>query len=277
MNTPSFTPCTDASALRTAIAPWLAADPVPFAVVNSIAERLAGGADWCGVIRVDGEPRLALVQTPPQPVIIASPGLVEVACVACAAALLRARSATVTGVCGPDAWAEATVAALGVTVCNRRGLRLHRLVGVPRLPRPVAGQLRTFRPEEDDLLWDWHQAFRREVGLGASDQLRNPVAMAGVRGESFAWAVDGQPVSMARRRRPLLGGWTISGVYTPPGLRSRGYAAAAVQALSAKLVTDGASYIVLYTDPANPTSNRLYARIGFVPCLDETLLTWSPS
>jgi RimJ/RimL family protein N-acetyltransferase len=277
MSSPTFTPCTDASALRSAIAPWLATDPAPFAVINGIAERLAGGADWCGVIRVAGEPRLALAQTSQHAVLIASPGPVEAACVACAAALIRARSTTVTGVSGPDAWAEAIVAALGIAVCDRMGLRLHRLVGDPRLPRPVAGQLRTFRPEEDDLLWDWHLAFGREVEPGAPDPHRDPAAMAGVHGESFAWAVDGQPVSMARRRRPLLGGWTISGVYTPPALRGRGYAAAAVQALSATLLAEGASYVVLYTDRTNPISNRLYARIGFVPCLDETRLSWNPS
>lgn len=100
--------------------------------------------------------------------------------------------------------------------------------------------------------------------------------MALLRGESFAWAMDGQPVSMARLRRPLLGGWSIGGVYTPPELRGRGYAGAVVQALSARLVAEGASYVALYTDLANPISNHLYARIGFVPCLDQTRLTWNP-
>ena len=277
MNTPSFTPCADASALRTAIAPWLAADPVPFALVCGIAELIHGGRGWGGVIQVDGQPRLALMQTPPQLVIIASPEPVDAACVASAAALLRARAATTSGVNGPGPWVEAIVAALGVGVRSRMGLRLHRLVGDPLLPKPVAGQARAFRSDEDELLWQWHLDFAREALPGEPEPRRDPVAMQQIRGDSLAWTVDAQPVSMARQRRPLLGGWSIGGVYTPPALRGRGYAGAAVQALSAKLLAEGASYVALFTDLANPISNRLYARIGFVPCLDETRLTWNPS
>jgi RimJ/RimL family protein N-acetyltransferase len=276
MTTPTYIPCSDATALRAAIAPWLAVDPVPFALICGIVERIGGGGGWGGVIHVGGVPRVALVQTPPHAVLIATPGPVDPACLECAVGLLRARTGTVHGVNGPNPWAEAVAASLGVTVCARLGVRLHRLVGAPRLPRPVAGRMRAFQPDDDELLWRWNQAFWLEVEPAGPGPLRNPTAMALLRGESFAWAVDGQPVSMARLRRPLLGGWSIGGVYTPPELRGRGYAGAVVQALSARLVAEGASYVALYTDLANPISNHLYARIGFVPCLDQTRLTWNP-
>jgi predicted GNAT family acetyltransferase len=81
-------------------------------------------------------------------------------------------------------------------------------------------------------------------------------------------------VSMARAVRPLLGGWTIGTVFTPTGLRGRGYAGAAVHALSAALLRRGAGYIVLYTDLANPVSNHLYQRIGFQPGSDRLRLLW---
>lgn len=278
MNTPSYTPCADAQALRAAIAPWLAADPVTFSLICGIAERLVGNAGaWAGIIRVAESPRLALVQTPPHAVILASPAPVDAACVDCAAALLRARTGSVHRLMGPTPWAEALVAALGVAVVARMGVRLHRLVGAPRMPRQVAGQVRAFHREEDDLLWSWHESFEREVEPGEAVPTRDPATMERVRSESVAWTVDGHPVSMARRCRPLLGGWCIAGVYTPPHLRGRGYAGAVVHGLSAKLVAEGASYVSLFTDLANPIPNRLYARIGFVPCLDQTRLSWNPS
>ena len=274
MSPPSFTPCADAAAFRAAIAPWLAADPVPCAGICGVAERIVDGGGWAGVIHVAGEPRLALVQTPPRAVLIASPEPVDAACVDYAAALFRERASTVHGVNGPSPWAEAIATVLGVTVHARMGLRLHRLVGAPRLPRPVTGQIRAFHPEEGDFLWGWHQAFGLEVEPGGHVPLRDPAALERVQREAVAWTVADKPVSMARMCRPLLGGWSIAGVYTPPALRGCGYAGAVVHALSAKLVAEGASYVALYTDVANPISNHLYARIGFVPCLDLTQITW---
>ena len=47
-----------------------------------------------------------------------------------------------------------------------------------------------------------------------------------------------------------------------------------VHALSTKLLAEGSTFVVLYADLANPISNHLYARIGFVPQLDQCRLTW---
>jgi predicted GNAT family acetyltransferase len=65
-----------------------------------------------------------------------------------------------------------------------------------------------------------------------------------------------------------FGGWTPSGVrigpvYTPPDLRGRGYASALTAELSAELLAGGRDYCFLYTDLANPTSNRIYQAIGY--------------
>ena len=52
-------------------------------------------------------------------------------------------------------------------------------------------------------------------------------------------------------------------MYTPPELRGRGYASAVTAELSAELLAEGRSYCFLYTDLANPTSNRIYQTIGY--------------
>jgi predicted GNAT family acetyltransferase len=57
-------------------------------------------------------------------------------------------------------------------------------------------------------------------------------------------------------------------VYTPPSRRGRGYASACVAALSAMLLGGGRRFCYLFTDLANPTSNRIYAKIGYRPVCD---------
>jgi predicted GNAT family acetyltransferase len=51
--------------------------------------------------------------------------------------------------------------------------------------------------------------------------------------------------------------------YTPLEQRGKGYATACVAALSQRLLTGGRHFCTLFTDLANPTSNRIYQRIGF--------------
>ena len=60
----------------------------------------------------------------------------------------------------------------------------------------------------------------------------------------------------------------VNAVYTPPGLRGRGYASACVAALSQKLLDEGRRYCFLFTDLANPTSNRIYQAVGYEAVVD---------
>jgi GNAT superfamily N-acetyltransferase len=60
-------------------------------------------------------------------------------------------------------------------------------------------------------------------------------------------------------------------VYTPPELRRQGFATAYVARLSKELLDEGFAFCVLFTDLANPTSNSIYARIGYQAVGDFTL------
>jgi uncharacterized protein len=73
---------------------------------------------------------------------------------------------------------------------------------------------------------------------------------------------------MAAATRDTGTGCSINTVYTPPQYRRRGYATAAVAALSLMLLEGGRRFCCLYTDISNPTSNSVYARIGYVPIRD---------
>ena len=80
--------------------------------------------------------------------------------------------------------------------------------------------------------------------------------------------VDGEPVSMCIRTRPIRNTASVSGVYTPDNHRRKGYAGACVAGLSQKLLDEGFAYITLFTDLANPTSNSVYMRLGYEPIAD---------
>jgi predicted GNAT family acetyltransferase len=60
----------------------------------------------------------------------------------------------------------------------------------------------------------------------------------------------------------------IGPVYTPPQHRRRGYAGSAVAAASRRALAEGATRCMLFTDLANPTSNKIYAEVGYRRCAD---------
>ena len=60
----------------------------------------------------------------------------------------------------------------------------------------------------------------------------------------------------------------VGPVYTPPEHRRRGYAASGVAVTSRRALARGAGGCTLFTDIANPTSNKLYAEVGYWPVAD---------
>ena len=82
------------------------------------------------------------------------------------------------------------------------------------------------------------------------------------RGEFRIWD-DGRPVAYAGCNDAAPDFARIAPVYTLPECRGRGYATALVAALARELLGRGKRKLFLTTDVANPTSNAIYARIGF--------------
>lgn len=170
------------------------------------------------------------------------------------------------GVAGPTATVRAIAAAWsrrtgGTTRCRMRQA-MHALSEVTDPPRPATGRLRQATAGDRDLLVGWQNAFATDVGVGAFVDAARSIDARLARGGQFVWD-DGGPVSMVGHAQPVAGVVRIGPVYTPPELRGRGYASSAVADVSRFALAGGAQRCALNTDLANPTSNRIYASIGY--------------
>jgi RimJ/RimL family protein N-acetyltransferase len=154
---------------------------------------------------------------------------------------------------------------------RRRGLNrtLGMNVGVFRLDRvlpPTApgGRLREARLADLDLVAALMHDFQAEAVAYQSGIDLTPVVERRLRQGGLTWLwEDSGPVSLVTMVPPAAGVARIASVYTPPEHRGRGYASAAVAAVSRLTLDRGVRTIMLNTDLANPTSNRIYQRIGF--------------
>ncbi|NIA13712.1 MAG: GNAT family N-acetyltransferase [Nitrospiraceae bacterium] len=69
-------------------------------------------------------------------------------------------------------------------------------------------------------------------------------------------------------KRPTRHGMSVTGVYTPPERRRHGYAASCVAQLSRHILDSGKRFCYLFSDRSNPTSNSIYAKVGYRPVCD---------
>lgn len=179
-----------------------------------------------------------------------------------------------SGVVGPApvsrAFAELWRASEGRAYRKKLAMRVYRLRRVIPV-RGVPGTLRKATDRDRGLLGEWFAAFNREA-LGEetrpeqAERMTEAYLHAETRGV-YLWE-DGRPVSMAGHSGPTPNGVRVNAVYTPPGSRGRGYASACVAALSQKLLDEGRRYCFLFTDLANPTSNRIYRSVGYEAVVD---------
>ena len=207
----------------------------------------------------------AALRTPPYNLVLG--GGSEVAL----AALARETGGAIPGAVGAlpeiDDFVGACVRVHGVTPEPqvRQGIYALETVVPPAVP---PGRPRPATTEDRALLVRWWGEFGAEA-LGALEQDeeqngRNIDHKLTAPGNGIVlWELDSEPVCAVGFGSPTPTGVRIGPVYTPPEQRGRGYATALTAQVSADQLAAGRSFCFLYTDLANPTSNKIYVAIGF--------------
>lgn len=132
--------------------------------------------------------------------------------------------------------------------------------------------VRLATPADRDIIGKWLKAFILEAvpqDLGdrsESEALAHCLAIADAkiaRGQQWLAERGGEPLTMAATTRELGKTISVNGVYTPPEHRCRGYGSLVTAVVTDTLLAAGKDEVHLYTDLANPTSNKIYQNIGY--------------
>lgn len=119
-----------------------------------------------------------------------------------------------------------------------------------------------------DLIAKWTNRFQEDADVFSKkteDQILAGTKKMIASGDLFKWMHNKEIVSIAAIVRKTRNYGIIGLVYTPDGLRGRGYATGIVHQLSERILHSGFNYCGLFTDKANPTSNSIYKKIGYFP------------
>ena len=288
----------DPADFLTAAGEHLKADPVISTVVTTIAHRVLAqqaegiaraGPHWWLVVRdgsgtVVGAGMRTATSPPYPPFLLPMPD--EAAVVL--ARTLHERREEVLGINGAlpavELCADELARIRGGSVATELHTRLHEL-GVLRPPAHAPGRLTAATEADVELATEWFGAFMHEAdkqagrprGSHAHETPTPDEMLRRLRADQLWFWVDdsGEPVHLTGTNPPAFGVARIGPVYTPPAQRGRGWASNAVAEISRRLVGDG-SRVCLFTDQANPTSNKIYAALGYRPIVDMANLVIIP-
>ena len=191
----------------------------------------------------------------------------------------------VTGLSGPRAQVKAGRDALGLADAPAKlegcewlyAMELGGII-VPQSLRNGSIVCRPPHADERDLLCDWRFAYDIET-LGSPDseetRQRSTAFLDAQIADGDAWVATDvtagpEPVSLAAFNAALPDIVQLGGIYTPPQLRGRGYAKAAVAHSLLIARERGASRAVLFTE--NPSAARTYEAVGFRRTGDYSLV-----
>ena len=231
----------------------------------------------------DGKPVGLALRTEPYNVLLAEPLVDDAADALAEAAALD--DGDLPGVTAnlpwADRFAERMTALTGREAKHVLAEGVWQLTAVADVPMP-RGVARVATPGDRDLLLRWIRAFVEEAlpsDHPATDDARTEIEidlrLAGKGSAYWLWE-DEEPVSMSGHRDIPGVGSRIGPVYTPPEHRGRGYATRLVAEQSAARLAAGDAACFLFTDLANPTSNAIYARIGYTKVCEAVEYAFRP-
>lgn len=285
---------TDAKEFLETAGEYLARDSVQNTVVATTAQRFAAGEkgspeDWWLVVYAGSEIVGAGMRTapfPPRPAFLLE--MPEEAALLLARTLYE-RQEVVSGLNGAlpavRVCAEELARLIGGAVEVAMHTRLFEVGEVISPARPE-GQLRRGTVEDCELAIAWFAAFLADADEQAGRPRgsipheipdRDVMILRIQNGQVWFWVDDGgHPVNLTAMNPVSFGAARLAPVYTPHAHRGHGYASAAVAELSQRIL-DLDARPCLFTDQANPTSNRIYQAIGYRPVADLANLVIRPN
>ncbi|MDX6248603.1 MAG: hypothetical protein QOF10_1963 [Kribbellaceae bacterium] len=152
------------------------------------------------------------------------------------------------------------------TFRQARGTRLHKLIHF--VEQTAHGSARLAVADDLELATQLLGAYGAELGdsLPPFEEKRWVEARIKL-GRLWLWENDGRVVSLVGHQSAVFGATRVGPVYTPAADRGHGYASALTAYVTQRILASG-SEACLYTDLANPTSNKIYAAIGYEPVAD---------
>jgi predicted GNAT family acetyltransferase len=159
---------------------------------------------------------------------------------------------------------------------QERVFRLDRVIA----PHAAPGRCRDAEERDRSRLAAWIDAFAAEALAVAPSSDGAEIADRFLRRAgriAYVWDDAGEIVAFAGVSGPTPRGIRIGPVYTPSARRGRGYASNLVAEVSQRQLDAGRSFCFLFTDLANPTSNRIYQAIGYAPVVDVDQYRFPPA
>jgi GNAT superfamily N-acetyltransferase len=170
-------------------------------------------------------------------------------------------------------FAQRWVERRGGSLTETRGTRLHKLIDLA--PLAAQGGARPMRADDVDLVAAWGDGFAAEIADEIATDNNGWAEQRLEEGTLWIWEANGEPVSMVGYHLPLFAVCRVGPVYTPPEHRRHGYAGALTSHVSELILADG-NQACLYTDLANPTSNKIYHQAGYRPVADFVDVDFTP-
>jgi len=253
-------------------------------LILGVARRVKDGtsygqaAPYFLTVDADGEIVAAAIRTPPFPLVLCGMGK-RLEAVEVLVEHVSTADPRLPGVNGAVRFASAFAEIWGQRMCVRTQIERRMRIYVVRevlSPLGVPGRIRLAEDEDVETLAEWVRAFQVEaVPNDPPVDPRATVLRLLSSGLLVVWDDNG-PVSMAGSSRSSSNGASVSVVYTPPEHRGKGYASACVAGLSQLLLDRGYTFCTLYTDLSNPTSNKIYQRIGYRAVTDWAAYRFEP-
>ncbi len=134
------------------------------------------------------------------------------------------------------------------------------------------GLFRAVNNDELPLIEQWIYQFCEDVKLPDYERRSKTNCIYINNYKSTVWFGSGWNWFVAAKTRPTKNNITVNFVYTPKEARKKGYASNCVAALSQRMLDEGYKTTTLYTDLANPTSNKIYQEIGYEQIAESVLI-----